>query len=155
MPLFGEKVGCWVQISLQEKPTFLDTVCLCPHICPLLPFKSHPPPKRSREGFVLRALWGLQSPGRMGVISLQISGSSSHTCNPHDTPNSRPSSPSPNKQQRRLQRKENAFLRRPTEESQVRIVCSALDKPLAQPSPLFIQGAAAPRLIHEKAVPCA
>lgn len=65
------------------------------------------------------------------------------------------SSPSPNKQQRRLQRKENAFLRRPTEENQVRIVCSALDKPLAQPSPLFIQGSYTEAFIHEKAVPCA
>ena len=73
----------------------------------------------------------------------------------HEEINCSISSPSPNKQQHRLQRKENAFLRRPTEESQVGIVCSALDNPLAQPSPLFIQEAATRRLIREKAVPCA
>ena len=60
------------------------------HLHSLLPFKSTPLQREVGDGFVLLVLWGLQSPGRMGVISLQISGSSSHTCNPHDTPNSRP-----------------------------------------------------------------
>ena len=114
-------------ITARETQVLRHRTSMYAHLHSLLPFKSNPPPQREvGEGFVLLVLWGLQSPGRMGVISLQISGSSSHTCNPHDTPNSRPSSPSPNKQQHRLQRKENAFLRRPTEESQVGIVCSAL-----------------------------
>lgn len=83
MSLVGEEIGYLVQ----ESSVFLGVTYPGTHTF-LLSFPLNPPPPQEEVGRDL-GFWGSRecSPwGHLGVISLQISGSSSHTCSPHDTP---------------------------------------------------------------------
>lgn len=88
MPLVGKDVGGSVQRELQVPKAPRRRTSMNIHFHPHFPFKAPTPCPQEELGTDL-CFWGSwdRSPwGHLGVISLQISGSSSHTCSPHDTP---------------------------------------------------------------------